>query len=69
MISISEDKDTYGIGKVTVFADTYTEMMQVYKTVDQWHYNVNIYKDALRFGPNHLGRKQWTSFYTYTTRK
>ena len=69
MISISEDKHTYGIVKVTVFADTYTEMMQVYQNADRWHYNVNIYKDALRYGPNHLGCKQWLGFYTHTIRK
>ena len=69
MLSFDEDRNTHGIVKVTVFADTYTEMMQVYKTADQWHYNVNIYKQALRFGPNHLGCKQWLGFYTHTTRK
>ena len=84
MISIKEDSYTHGIVKVTVFADTYTEMMQLYQTADQWHYNVNIYKKALRFGPTrtdagslypectgfyeHTG-PQWVGFYTYTTRK
>tara|TARA_R110000744_G_scaffold79571_1_gene156172 strand:- start:555 stop:809 length:255 start_codon:yes stop_codon:yes gene_type:complete len=84
MIAISEDNYTHGIVKVTVFSDTYTEMMQLYKTVGQRHYNVNIYKKALRFGPTRTEAgslypecagfcehtsPQWVGFYTYTVRK
>jgi|APSaa5957512535_1039671.scaffolds.fasta_scaffold22843_3 DNA polymerase III sliding clamp (beta) subunit (PCNA family) len=64
MLSILEDKNTFGIVKVTVYSDTFTEMAQLYKDVSSWHYNVNISKRALRFVTD-----QWIGFYTYTTRK
>ena len=69
MITISEDNYTHGIVKVTVFADTYTEMMQLYQSVPDSYYNVRLYKKTLRYGPNHFGRKQWLGFYTRTVRK
>ena len=64
MLSVSEDKNTFGIVKVTVFADTFTEMVRLYKYAPDYHYNVNISKRALRFQNN-----QWIGYYTYTVRK
>ena len=50
MISISEDRNTAGIVKVTLFADTFKEMMDAYSAFPNYpsHYNANIEKHTLR---------------------
>ena len=69
MISMSQDRHTAGIVKVTLFADTYTEMMDAYNAFPNYssHYNANIEKHTLRFAPNHNGRKQWVVHASYWT--
>ena len=67
MISMTEDRHTAGIVKVTLFADTYTEMMEEYKVFPTRFYNANIEKHTLRFGPNQNGRKQWIVHASYWT--
>jgi len=69
MISMTEDRHTAGIVKVTLFADTYTEMMEEYKVFPtrSSYYNANIEKHTLRFAPNRNGIRQWivhASFWT-----
>jgi len=67
MISISEDRNTAGIVKVTLFADTYEEMMEECKVFPTRYYNGYIQKNTLRFGPNHNGHKQWIVHASYWT--
>ena len=69
MISMTEDRHTAGIVKVTLFADTFTEMMEEYKVFPtrSSYYNANIEKHTLRFAPNHNGRKQWIVHASYWT--
>jgi hypothetical protein len=64
MLSVSEDKNTFGIVKVTVYSDTFNDVVQLYKNMPSCHYNVNIYKNLLRFVND-----QWIGYYTYTVRK
>ena len=51
MITMLEDRHTAGIVKVTLFADTFTEMMEEYKVFPtrSSYYNANIQKNTLRF--------------------